>query len=76
MSVRSRQSFDDKKDHDYAVEAVDPAKAWDPEGGLGDNGLQRGLKNRHSEWHSPVSRGWRRRRARRGRRRTLETPRV
>lgn len=47
MSVNSRQSFDDKKDHDYAVEAVDPARMWDPEAATG--GLQRGLKNRHSE---------------------------
>lgn len=52
MSVNSRQSFDDKKDHEFAIEAVDPDRMWDPEANTG--GLQRGLKNRHSEWLLPV----------------------
>lgn len=47
MSVRSHHSLDEKKDHDYAIESIDPARTWDPEAASG--GLQRGLKNRHSE---------------------------
>lgn len=43
----SQKSFDEKRDGDVAVNAVDPANAWDPEATNG--GLQRGLKNRHSK---------------------------